>query len=143
MVSAEQQCESALCVCVCVCVYPVPLEPPSSPPTPPRRSSRSTEVRVLYSGFSPALYFTHGSSVCAHLCPALCDPMDYSQQASLSTGFSRQEYCSGLPFPPPGDLPSPGIESASLMSPTLAGEFFTTSTTWEDPKLIWGKALLP
>ena len=46
-------------------------------------------------------------------------------------GFSRQEYWSGLPFPPPGELPDPGIELASLMSPALAGGFFTTSTTWE------------
>ena len=52
-------------------------------------------------------------------------------QAPLSLGFSRQEYWSGLPCPPPGDLPDPGIESASLMSPALAGEFFTTSTTWK------------
>ena len=37
----------------------------------------------------------------------------------------------GLPFPPPGDLPDSGIEPASLMSPALAGRFFTTSTTWE------------
>ena len=41
-------------------------------------------------------------------------------------GFSRQEYLSGLPCPPPGDLPDPGI-----MSPALTGGFFTTSTTWE------------
>ena len=44
-------------------------------------------------------------------------------QASLFIGFSRQEYCSGLP----GDLPNPGIKPVSLM----AGGFFTTSTTWE------------
>ena len=44
-------------------------------------------------------------------------------------GFSRQEYSSGLPFPTPGDLPDPGIEPESLMSPTLVGGFFTTSTT--------------
>ncbi|MGT9536967.1 hypothetical protein ACVWBC_15400, partial [Enterococcus faecalis] len=37
----------------------------------------------------------------------------------------------GLPFPPPGNLPNPGIEPVSLMSPALAGGFFTTSTTWE------------
>ena len=36
-----------------------------------------------------------------------------------------------LPCPPPGDLPNPGIELASLMSPALATEFFITSTTWE------------
>ena len=46
-------------------------------------------------------------------------------------GFSRQEYCSGLPFPSPGDLPNPGIEPKSLMSPELVGRFFTTSATWE------------
>ena len=38
-------------------------------------------------------------------------------QAPLSTGFSRQEYCSGLPCPPPGDLPNPGIKPMSLKSP--------------------------
>ena len=54
-------------------------------------------------------------------------------QALLSMGFSKQEYWSGLSFPPPGDLPNPGIEPASLMSSALASEFF--STTWEAPKL--------
>ena len=37
-----------------------------------------------------------------------------ARQALLSMGFSRQEYWSGLPFPPPGDLPDPGIQPASL-----------------------------
>ena len=45
--------------------------------------------------------------------------------------FSRQAYCSGLPCPPRGDLPHPGIKPAPLASPALAGGFFTTSTTWE------------
>ena len=45
--------------------------------------------------------------------------------------FSRQEYWSELPFPTPGDFPNPGIEPASPESPALAGEFFTTSATWE------------
>ena len=49
-------------------------------------------------------------------------------QASLSVEFCRQEYCSGLPFPSPGDLPNPGIKAASPMSPALAGTFFTTAT---------------
>ena len=40
-------------------------------------------------------------------------------------GFSRQDYWSGLPFPSPGDLPDPGIKPASLVSPALAGGFFT------------------
>jgi len=39
-------------------------------------------------------------------------------------GFSRQEYWSGLPFPPPGDLPDPGIKPKSLALPVLAGGFF-------------------
>ena len=46
-------------------------------------------------------------------------------------GFSRQEYWSELPCPPPGDLPDPGTEPAFLMSPALAGVFFTTRVTWE------------
>ena len=41
-------------------------------------------------------------------------------------GFSRQEYWSRLPFPPPGDLPDPGIEPAFLVFPGLAGRFFST-----------------
>ena len=45
-------------------------------------------------------------------------------QVPLSMGFSRQEYWSGLPCPPPRDLPDPGITPGSLMSPALADEFF-------------------
>ena len=52
-------------------------------------------------------------------------------QVSLSMGFSRQKYWSGLPCPPPGDLPNQGIEIMSLMSPALAGRFFTASATRE------------
>ena len=47
--------------------------------------------------------------------------------------FPRQEDRSGLPFPAPGDLPDPGIKSASLASTALAGRFFHTSTTWKAP----------
>ena len=54
-----------------------------------------------------------------------------ARQLPLSMGFPRQEYWSELLFPPPGDLPNPGIEPASLMSPALIGRFFTTSSTWE------------
>ena len=52
-------------------------------------------------------------------------------QAPLSMGISRQEYWSRLLFPSPGDLPDPGVESVSLMSPALEGRFFTTSATWK------------
>ena len=54
-----------------------------------------------------------------------------AHQAPLSMGFSRQEHCRGLPSPPPGDFPDPGIEPTSLTSPAVAGGFFTASATWE------------
>ena len=54
-------------------------------------------------------------------------PWTIAHQTPLSMGFSRQEYWSRLPYPHPGDLPHPGIEPASLMSPALAGRFFTAS----------------
>ena len=53
-------------------------------------------------------------------------PWTVASWAPLSMGFPGQEYWSGLPFPLPGDLPDPGIESASLASPALASGFFTT-----------------
>ena len=55
-------------------------------------------------------------------------PWTIARQAPLSTEFFRQEYWSGLPFLTPRDLPNPGIELASLMSPALAGGFFTIGT---------------
>ena len=57
-------------------------------------------------------------------------PWTAARQASLSMGFSRQEYWSALPCPALGDLPDPGIELTSL---ALAGRFFTTSATWKVP----------
>jgi len=57
--------------------------------------------------------------------------MDCSPSGSPFQRILQQEYWSGLPFPPPGDLPYPGIEPASLMSPALAGRFLTTTATWE------------
>ena len=54
-----------------------------------------------------------------------------THQAPLSMGFPRQECWNVLPFPTPGDLPDPWIKPTSLVSPALAGRFFTTSATWE------------
>jgi len=54
-----------------------------------------------------------GDDLVAKLCPTLVTPWTVASQAPLSMGFSRQEYWSGLPFPSPGDLPDPGIESRS------------------------------
>ena len=53
-------------------------------------------------------------------------PWTVAYQAPLSMGFSRKEYWSGLPFPPPGDLPDPVIKPMSPVSPAQAGRFFIT-----------------
>ena len=68
--------------------------------------------------------------MCAQSCPTLLTPQTVARQAPLSMGFPRQEYWSGSPCPLPGDLPDPGMEFVSLASAILAGDFFTTSTTW-------------
>ena len=60
-------------------------------------------------------------------------PWAVAHQAPLSMGFPKQEYWSGLPFPPPGDLPNPETEATSL---TLAGRFFTIEPTGK-PMCVW------
>ena len=59
-----------------------------------------------------------------------------AHQAPLSVGLSRQEYWSGWPLSPIGDLPNPGIEPSCLTSPALAGGFFITGATWEAQLLL-------
>ena len=66
-------------------------------------------------------------------CLTLCNLWTVAGQAPLSMGFSRQEPWSGLPCPPPGDLPNPGTQPAS---PALAEGFFTASATWDQPKIF-------
>ena len=56
-------------------------------------------------------------------------------------GFSREEHWSGFPCPPLQELPNPGIEPLSLMSPALANRFFTMSTTWEASCQVYFKNL--
>ena len=63
-------------------------------------------------------------------------------QASLSMGFSRQEHWNGMPFPPPGDLPNPGIEPAAFTSLVSAGRLFTTKATWEALSRLQGPKIL-
>ena len=65
------------------------------------------------------------------VCLTLLDPVDCSLPGSPFVGFSRQEYWSQLPCPPPGGLPNSGIEPKSLTSPALAGGLFTISAIWE------------
>ena len=71
-------------------------------------------------------------------CLALCKTwtIDSPQGCSVH-GILQARHWSGLPCPPPGDLPDPGIEPASLTSSALAGRFFTTSDTWEAPYIVW------
>ena len=69
-------------------------------------------------------------------------PWTVACQTPLSVAFPRQEYWSGLPFPPAGDTPDPGIKPFSLTAPALAGRFFTTSATWgfvvvQSLSLVW------
>ena len=73
--------------------------------------------------------------VCCHFSRVqLCGPWTAALQGSLSMGFPRQESWRGLPWPPPEDLPSSGTEPMSLMSPELAGRFFTTSLGSGSPR---------
>ena len=62
-------------------------------------------------------------------------------QDPLSMGFSRQEYWSGWPCPPPGDLPELRTEPEALTSPALASRFFTTSGTLEALSFLWRKSI--
>jgi len=80
---------------------------------------------MVTSGLTQCIYAYRACSV-IQLCLILYDLRDCSLPAPLSMGFPRQEYWNGLPFPPPGDLPNPGTEPASPVSPALAGRFFTT-----------------
>ena len=75
-------------------------------------------------------------------------PWTVAHQVPLSRRFSRQEYWSGLPCPPPGHLPDPGTEPASLMPPALAGRLFPTSITWDagthlHPHPVYGNSSPP
>ena len=76
----------------------------------------------------------YSRSVHVHVClRAVTSVVSYSLPlwTPLSLGFSKQEYWSGLPCPPPGILLHPGIKTTSLTSPELAGGSFTTSDMWE------------
>ena len=79
-------------------------------------TERGVEFPVLCSGFSLVMYFIHVCCLlsCFSRVRLFTTPRTVARQAPLSMGFSRQEYWSGLPFPPPGDLPDPGMEPTSL-----------------------------
>ena len=70
---------------------------------------------------------------CFSLVELFLTPWTVARQAFLSMGFSRQEYRNGLPYPPPGDLPNPGIEPTSPAAPLLQAE--STLSHWGSPVL--------
>ena len=61
----------------------------------------------------------------------LCDALDCILPGSSLPGILQARILEWVACPPPGDLPNPGIKPMSLISPALAGRFFTNSTTWE------------
>ena len=75
---------------------------------------------------------------CFNRVPLFANLWAVAHQAPLSMGFSRHEYWSGLPYPPPGGRSDPGIKPVSFMSLVSSGQFFTTSTTWEAPYKFTG-----
>ena len=85
----------------------------------------------LYS--SMGLLLKDGVCVCVSSVRLFVTPCTVARQVPPLVEFSRQEYWSGLPTPPLGDLPNPRIEPASPVSPTLARGFFTTRATWRWP----------
>ena len=87
------------------------------------------------SSFNSFLSLVEISCVLSYLSPVrlFVTPWTVACQPPLSMGFSSQEYWSGLPCPPPGDLSDPRIEPGTPQSPALPGGFFITGTTWEAP----------
>ena len=136
--------------------HPPARTPP--PPTIPIKQSHPTclllttwqlPTSVLSLRSSSGVFHTHGTTQCVELallsdgrkekggwssrlpsCLTLCDPISVAHQAPLSMGFSRREHWSGLPCPPPGDLPDPGIEPTSLLSPALAVVSLPLAPPW-------------
>ena len=84
--------------------------------------------------------------MCVHICACLLNCFSLvclfatlwtkTHRDLLSMRFSRQEYWSGLLYPPPGDLPKPEVQSASFTTPELAGKFLITRAAWEVPVCV-------
>ena len=88
------------------------------------------ELREVW-GFKYELPYSPCMCMCTQL--SLCDPQDNSPSGCSLLQFFRQEYCSGLPFPSPGDLSHPENKLTSRMSPALTDGFFTSWATREAP----------
>ena len=102
-----------------------------------QRTDLLTQWEKVRTGQTEKAELTHTHLSC-HLvtqpCPTLCHPMVC--QAPPSMGFSRQEYWSGLPCPPPGDLPDPGIEPRS---PTWQADSLLSEPPGKPLLIVWGQ----
>ena len=87
--------------------------------------------------FGVLLLCVFSRSVVPTLCGLMdCRPQVVGHQVPLPMGFLKQEYWSGLSCPPPEDLPDPGIEPESPVSPALVDGFFTSSAPWKPSKRL-------
>ena len=124
--------------------------PPGDPPNPgmeagspalqgllQRWATREALLRVCLSLTNPVEYWGFACQIASVASNSLRPPGLQHARFLCPWDFSRQEYLSGLPFPPPGDLLDPGIEPTSLMSPAFVGGLFYTSTTWEASLRFW------
>ena len=124
-----------MCVCVCVCKTISNVQENCKNSTrmffsEPLKSNLLTWCSITLECFSIQFLQTRTFSyriqcLRASACSVVSPQAQRNLQAPLSMKFSRQEHWSGLPFPPPGALPNPGIKPMSLASPSLAGGFFT------------------
>ena len=105
---------------------------------------RQTAWKEHTSAFKSFLRLEITCYACLLTCVFLfCEPMDYIPPGSFCPwNFSRQEYWSRLLFPPPGDLPNPGMEPMSLASPAMARGFFTTASPGSTQKEFGSKVSL-
>ena len=119
---------------VCDAIQPShPLLPPFPHKLRSSVTSRSFPVTWLFSSGSQSI----GASPSASVIPMNIQDWFPLGLTGLTSFQFRQEYSSGLPCPPPGDLPNPEIEPISLVSAALAGRLFTTSATWEAQWWQW------
>ena len=94
------------------------------------------KIHISYLPYSLPYETPNYMCMCAksfHSCPTLCDPMDCSPPGSSVHGILQTRILEWVAMASPGDLPDPGMEPTSPLSPALASVFFTTSATWEAP----------
>ena len=135
-------------ICVTILFYHVGSFLPGSPPTAvspcqppcqtPQLSGSGHDRPFIYTWDWPLPRTSKCHCTVLSLIWLLATLWTEACQAPWPVGFSRQEYWSGLPFPPPGDLSNPGIKPMSPATSVLAGRFFTYRATWEGhPQCPW------